>query len=385
MKAAPATNRDLGLDLLRFMAIAAVLILHTLQIPGAFPKVFRPVFAVGWVGVDLFFVLSGFLIGSQALTAVRENPTPRGWVHTFWTKRWMRTLPLYFAILAVYAWIKPVLTSVSFPGSTWAFVFFLQNFGVPKDFVQSWSLCIEEQFYLVLPLVLVVVPRWSTRGRFWAILFFVGPIIRSVVLRVWMRSGEAWDFSSFDHLFRFPTFTHLDGIVAGLFLAATESRWANWTLGRPRTAILTFGIAVIVGTCAIALPDGQPDAAPISRSMPWVFSALAVGFSIALIALRGWSTSVRGVRFVIEWGATLSYGAYLWNNLWIRIVAKLSLGGLGFPLFIGGTFFTAYLSYRTIELPFLRLRDRFLKAHSPLPILSAHPSLTSEVINGKGS
>ena len=134
-----------------------VVAFHAIDLSGASATIHR-VFAYGWMGVDLFFVLSGFLIGRQAFKPRVE--TPARFLEAFWTKRWLRTLPLYYVVLFTCAVIKPALFHVPFKGDIWHFATFTQNYMAPRDFVASWSLCVEEQFYLVLPLFVVAMsPR----------------------------------------------------------------------------------------------------------------------------------------------------------------------------------------------------------------------------------
>src|SRR6478609_9066311 len=110
------STREHGLDLLRAAAILMVVSFHAVDLSGASATIHR-VFAYGWMGVDLFFVLSGFLIGRQAFRPRVE--TPARFLESFWTKRWLRTLPLYYVVLFTCAVIKPALFHVPFKGDVW--------------------------------------------------------------------------------------------------------------------------------------------------------------------------------------------------------------------------------------------------------------------------
>ena len=94
-------------------------------------------------------------------------------------KRWTRTLPLYFLVLGTYAFLKPWLFGAPFVGGGWHYALFLQNYRPLQDFVQSWSLCVEEHFYLVLPLL-----AFGLRGRKWPAWVWLVPAGASVVGRV---------------------------------------------------------------------------------------------------------------------------------------------------------------------------------------------------------
>ena len=105
----------------------------------------------GWAGVDLFFVLSGYLIASQYF-ARAVAPGTFGLVRGFYIRRFLRTLPPYFVVLAItyVVTVYGLGQGAAWP-SLWTYALFLQNFGMPvASFFVSWSLCVEEHFYLVL-------------------------------------------------------------------------------------------------------------------------------------------------------------------------------------------------------------------------------------------
>ena len=151
----PHAERLPGLDTLRALAIVAVLTTHYSGFVAG-QQVFGTMGRVGWAGVDLFFVLSGYLIGRQV-----AMPLARGqaWsARRFMARRLLRTLPNYLVVLAVYVALPgPPLGGPS-TAPLWRFLTFTQNIGLGygQTFTHSWSLCIEEQFYLVLPAVLAL-------------------------------------------------------------------------------------------------------------------------------------------------------------------------------------------------------------------------------------
>ena len=120
------TKRLAGLDLLRSTAILSVVGFHFFQDVPA-PATLAFVFSKAGLGVDLFFVLSGFLITRQALSYTQST-----WqnIFHFWQRRWFRTLPMYFLVLFLYIAIKPLLLGQPFVGDVSKHFFFLQNFGV---------------------------------------------------------------------------------------------------------------------------------------------------------------------------------------------------------------------------------------------------------------
>lgn len=338
-------SRLWGLDLLRTFAILAVLFLHTAPFLPALYKEFPRVFVFGWAGVDLFFVLSGFLVGSQALRAPVRNFS---WLRDFWVRRWTRTLPLYFLVLFVYVAVKPRL-GFPFQEKITPFFFFAQNYLAPHDFVQSWSLCIEEQFYFFLPLVVLAVPgivRWPFS---WLIL-----LVLSFVSRwYWIENTGGMGVAEAAYRLQFPTHTHLDGLALGLVLAATQHKWTGWGLGR-KCLLAAAGFFILAISFYVADPS------LMHPSALWLFSALALGFAAWIPLACTWKRPVLGGTLV-EQIAIWSYGLYLWNNLVFRVAERLPLtpilqGVFGWAL----SFALASLTYQMIEVPGLKLRSLFL-------------------------
>src|SRR5437773_3029667 len=149
-------ERQPGLDLLRALAIVVVVIYHAgimgFPLPGRIHR-------FGWIGVDLFFVLSGYLIGGQLLA-----PLARGRhinLGRFFARRALRILPAYLVILAIYIFLP---WWREYPEMTpwWKFIISVQNIGLHGGtaFSHAWSLAVEDQFYLLLPLILLFVNRW---------------------------------------------------------------------------------------------------------------------------------------------------------------------------------------------------------------------------------
>ena len=145
-------HRYQSMDFLRAVAILLVILAHTVLSYGA-PAYLAPL-QYGGTGVDLFFVLSGWLLGCQLFKEAQNTSTIN--VKRFWVRRWMRTLPAYYVVL-LFSVAQRLLTkeNVEFPFS---YFIFTQNYFYPLEFFSiSWSLCVEEQFYLVVaPLILLL-------------------------------------------------------------------------------------------------------------------------------------------------------------------------------------------------------------------------------------
>jgi peptidoglycan/LPS O-acetylase OafA/YrhL len=343
------SKRYFGLDVLRSLAVLGVLLLHSIQCTANVPEVVKAVCERGWAGVDLFFVLSGFLIGSQVVGLPAEASV-RNEVRNFWIKRWSRTLPLYFTVLAVYVFIKPTIFHAPFVGHAWMYCIFIQNFFPIRDFAQSWSLCIEEQFYLVLPLLMVFFrPK---KGRAFLIPAVVSVATRALIVIVHAVGGfSALTLPEHDTLFRFNTLAHLDGLSIGLFLAATKGTWTRFAQST-RTMIAFGGVALL--TASLAAFSYQPNGIP----QICMFLFLSIGFGATLVGVHAMGR-VRAIGLLVDKMALWSYGAYLWNMLLERQLVHHPITApwwLGMFAFVGGSFALASVTYYAVEKPGLRLR-----------------------------
>lgn len=158
MPPAAPPSRLPGLDTLRAAAILAVMFFH-LTIFGELPEGILPLPWFGWMGVDLFFVLSGFLIGQQLLRGWTEEQRPS--FGRFYLRRAARILPAYWFVLLLYFLVPAWRESSGLP-PLWTFLTFTLNLDVnlrQHAFSHAWSLCVEEHFYLLLPLLLALLMR----------------------------------------------------------------------------------------------------------------------------------------------------------------------------------------------------------------------------------
>src|SRR3982751_3783154 len=163
-------ERQPGLNLLRALAIVIVVIYHAgimgFPLPGRMHR-------FGWIGVDLFFVLSGYLIGGQLLAPLARNQQidlPR-----FFARRALRIIPAYFAVLGIY-FLLPSWREYPEISPLWKFVMSVQNLGLHGGtaFSHAWSLAVEDQFYLLLPFILLLVVRRPRAALLVPILIVIG-------------------------------------------------------------------------------------------------------------------------------------------------------------------------------------------------------------------
>jgi len=243
-----------GLDLLRALAIVAVICTHSWLV-GGMGNGFGWIESYGWMGVDLFFVLSGYLIGHQLF--VRYERSGRLDLKAFYRQRAYRILPAYLVVVAIY-FAAPGLREQPVIQPLWQFLTFTMNLfvdqRVPHAFSSAWSLCVEEYFYLLFPLaILVLAPRIRARRVVvvMASLMLLGMAWRGFA---WSQSaapadGGVWemDIWRYMQLVYYPTYARLDGLMCGVALAMLSvyqtPLWQR--LQRNANALALLGIIVV--------------------------------------------------------------------------------------------------------------------------------------------
>ena len=358
-----------GLDLLRALAIVWVMCFHSFLV-GGLNVHFAWFQRFGWMGVDLFFVLSGFLIGSQVL-----SPLARGEPFSFryfYIRRAFRILPAFWVVLALYLSFNWFRES---PGleSWWKFATFTLNvlidYNQNQAFSHAWSLCIEEHFYLLFPLLAwLLVRRLSTRS--FAILILIC-VSTGIALRagVWLHDDAiAPNRNWFIEDIYFPTWNRLDGLLAGVALAALKTfRRSVWDgLARHSNLILVTGLALL--SCSFWLFADRTGL--LANSLGW--PVLALGF--ALLVFAGAQRSGWLGYFALPgaaWLATISYSLYLIHkSVYHMVVAHFAEaldghGLLAFASYAGASVIGATILYYLVERPGLRLRSRWLSRTHP--------------------
>ncbi|HME88847.1 MAG TPA: acyltransferase [Chthoniobacterales bacterium] len=359
-------ERQPGLDLLRALAIIVVVIYHA-GIMG-FPTPGR-VHRWGWIGVDLFFVLSGYLIGGQLMSAARSrtHSEVRGQgidLKRFYARRALRIMPAYFVILAIYIFLP---SWREYPEMTpwWKFLLSIQNIGLHGGtaFSHAWSLAVEDQFYLTLPVILLFVTRWPRTALIVPCLIVLGGILLRTFLAYQNLGDTGVSFRGFQSWIYYPTWTRLDPLVFGVGLAAIEKfRPECWRrLSNLAPWIWLPALAVI----GYALWLGESDYINFAASV-WQFPLLALAFGALLVCAQSDRLPLRriaipGAAFI----ATIAYSAYLVQKLVIHFVREFcdqyDIDPISAPALIGVqlcVYAAATVLFLLVERPFLRLRHR---------------------------
>ena len=367
-QAPSAPVRFPGLDTLRAAAILIVVLYH-LDLQGMVPAALSPCVRVGWIGVDLFFVLSGFLIGSQLLRPYRMGERPS--LRAFYARRAFRILPAFAVVLALYL-VCPLWREAPGPYDAWQYACFLWNLlllGYPQHRALShvWSLCAEEHFYLLLPLLLLGLMRSpSVRNTAFLLLFLVGGGIglRAWLLHAFVQPADDRQGQMMMKLIYYPTYSRLDGLVVGVTLAALRTfRTQWWTRFTRHGNLLTLlGLASVVGglrLCAFNFPT--PD---LPASILFAFPALALGFGL-LVASATCGNGALNVRVPgASLLATLAYSLYLTHKSVAHathsLLPRLTADGdwRSLAIYAVACLAVASLLYFGVERPFLNLRTR---------------------------
>src|SRR5262245_61014630 len=232
----------------------------------------------GWVGVDLFFVLSGYLIGGQLIAPLARDQS----IHLgrFFARRALRILPAYFVILAIYFFL-PWWREYPEMSPLWKFLVSVQNIGLRGGtaFSHAWSLAVEDQFYLLLPLVLLFVKRWRRATLIIPCLIVLGGVILRTILARQNLTDTGVSFRGFQTWIYYPTWTRLDPLVFGVALAAIEKFRPQWWQRLINSAqwLLVFGLGLIV----YALLLGEGEHLSVNASV-WQFPLIALGMAALL-------------------------------------------------------------------------------------------------------
>jgi peptidoglycan/LPS O-acetylase OafA/YrhL len=365
----PSSPRSPGLDTLRALAIALVFMYHY-RVFVSREDTFGWLSVVGWVGVDLFFVLSGYLIGRQLFMPLVRGDTPS--LPNFYARRLLRTLPNYLVVVALY-FLFPAVMGGREPPPLWRFLTFTQNWQLPPGtaFSHAWSLCIEEQFYLVLPLVVVLGTRFvgSVRAGWWLLgaLVLTGIAARSWL---WTRYGReaGGAIAGYHPNIYYATLCRFDEFLPGVAIAMLQSfhpqAWQR-VMQRGRS-VLAIGLVACAVTTWALLTQYEIEGYGYGYVMTgFGYSLVAMSFALLVLAAlspRTWLSrlNVPGAAALAAW----SYAIYLSHKAVANILQhQLALHGhdakswWAVLLITLASVAAGWALYRLVETPFMRLRD----------------------------
>jgi peptidoglycan/LPS O-acetylase OafA/YrhL len=371
-----------ALDGVRFLAFALVFLNHAGG-PAAFEPFSRAIstaLTFGWIGVDIFLCLSGFLIATLLLHEIAATGGLS--VPWFYLRRILRIWPLYYLMLAIGFGVSPwllgqtgtpaytsLLAKHLFPFATLfgnlSYAFFQTDFGAMAPsagfFAPLWTVGLEEQFYLVFPLLLAAFPRPSTRASLTA----VGAVLLfSLATRLYIV-GNGIHYPAVWTL----TFARLDPIVLGI---AGAIAWHRHGVAIRRLKLYGAELAATAGLFWLVMSFPQIN---LSRHVVWQFLATAAGSLLLILGVLRYRipSAAFGWR-PIAWLGKISYGLYVFHLLVLylygsKVAPHVVVAGpmrpfVDLALSLVFTIGVAAISYYAYERPFLRIKTRFTRIRS---------------------
>ena len=337
----------------------------------------------GWIGVDLFFVLSGFLVSGLLFKEYQRTGSMRPW--RFLMRRGFKIYPQFYLLLVVVFLTR---FSNGNQGSMWADALFVQNYARHAEILtHTWSLAVEEHFYLLLTLALFSMMRRSKSGfdnlPWWilgaSLLILSMRVVTSVVDPLTSTMSVAEMFANFER-HTFSTHLRLDSLLMGVLL----SYYRCFQPERLRKFARRFGsyfpmVSILLLTPVLIYPQSSPLIETVG------FSMIAISFALLIISalypVRPQNQDGLGFRSM-AWLGRISYGFYLWHYPVILVATRyvgvhplvlmLDVNTILLPTFVI-TLALAYLTTRFVEMPFLNLRDRLSASRNTSLVIDYRP------------
>ena len=365
-----AKHRIFGLDVVRATAILLVLCSHSTLL--LFPKESHFIITViqffGAIGVDLFFVLSGFLIGGIIIRNINKDKTAPKDFMQFWVRRWFKTLPNYFLVLLLnilvfYLFYKEIIAGIG------GFFIFIQNFktAMPDFFTESWSLSIEEFAYLLVPIFLLTAIQFSksiSKNKLFLIVTLC--IILAVFFaRLWFYfENDITSYKVWSHQVRKVVIYRIDSIYYG-FLAAYIFFKYRLLWNKYKISAFIFGLVLFFTMHGfIFIFNSQPQTYPLFYTV-FYLPLLSISLLLLFPVFSNWE---KGTVFKkqITFISLISYALYLLNYSLILLPLQRIFNVETFSciekamillFYWGASFFFSYLLYRYFEKPIMSFRN----------------------------
>jgi peptidoglycan/LPS O-acetylase OafA/YrhL len=358
-----------GLDHLRAFAISYVVLFHY-QI-FRHPHWVKGAGSFGWTGVDLFFVLSGFLIAGQLFSTIAKGKTIS--MKAFFIKRFFRIIPPFLVVVIIYS-IFPFTREREQFAPVWRYLTFTQNFGfdlkIYGTFSHAWSLCVEEQFYLILPVCFWLFSYFKAGKKAGYLLLAL--FIAGFGIRLWswyhlvaprLASDDFWLY--WNEYIYYPTYNRLDGLLAGVGIAGlfTFHPAIKERINRFSNIWLVTGLIILIAAWFLCTPSQQTFSASI-----FGFPVVALGYGLVVAAAVCPNCILYKFKSTVTSQlATLSYAIYLTHKMVIHVAQNLfyrfgvdKSGNLMMLICLICVLLGAIVMRFVVEKPSLRLRDRIL-------------------------
>lgn len=361
-------QRIFGLDLVRATAITLVLLSHIYYlIDSSNPLLVSISGILGFTGVELFFVLSGFLIGTILLKLFISDQFLAKELFAFLKRRWFRTLPAYYLVLLLNI-VLAIYLGYAIEG-WWKYFFFLQNFSSYEItfFTESWSLSIEEFAYILALITLYIgwkIVKKNKKQGFLMISLLV--IVLFHVLRyVFYLNNPIEDMNAWNLTIKAIVIYRIDAIIIGFIVAWLNYYYASFL---KKYCVYFFIVALhlfFLQFTVLNVLGVNINTNPVYFNVFYfTFSAFTLALSLPVFIY--WeTTNARTTRF-IQFISKISYGMYLLHYSIITVLIKYFLNILKVQIhavwivliYISITVFLSYLLYKYYEKPITNLRDR---------------------------
>lgn len=350
-----SSDRNPILDLFRAIAVLLVVQVHYFI---NFPEItFYNFLIEGNIGVDIFFVLSGYLV-SRTLLKQMSNHQSIGY-KTFYLKRIFKILPsFYFAVLASYLLYNftALFPTLYFDSSELIYYFtFTQNYSGSTILYHAWSLCVEEHFYIFLPIGLMLFSKLFGGNTKYLLGFFTLTVLFGYVFRYVSFQLDYETYAS--------THNRIDAIILGVILALLELRGSKWInkkhhLTSTSKLWLLLGIMIFFSTLCIQVVLNYQEIE--SSLFSQVLYHGLIPFSIFIILSQCLNLRIK-LPGLIKLSAYFSYNWYLWHYILVQwFVMNIESTTLGIIIFTLSSFIVSALVTYLIEEPFMRLRKKVI-------------------------
>lgn len=370
---AQSERRSQSLDVLRAVAVALVLWRHAPTCPAAlYPNLGAALGYMargGWVGVDLFFVLSGFLVSS--LLFREQNSTGDFRIGHFYVRRGFRIYPPFYALIAFTVALNLIRNAPMTPLNVLAEIFFFQNYAEGL-WGHLWSLAVEEHFYLILPMLLLTLRKFfpGPRGPFQRLPWVVaGVAVLVPMLRLLTPARNPIDlFQNY-----FPTHLRIDALFFGVLIAYLHNTGQRDSLlrfsERWKGVLLAAGILGLLPAFIYPL-----------ETVRWIstfgFTLFYLSAGAIVVSSLTWRPSQSKLVALVAYLGSHSYSIYLWHLVavtWFTYEFKLrATQYMEFNWFMDTAFYFACTlavglgSSILLEKPVLRIRDRLFPSRSQI-------------------
>lgn len=344
-------RRNTALDALRGIAILLVLGSHAVYRP------LKPILSleplarfwrdVGWTGVDLFFVLSGYLVSSLLLREVRRTGKLNVW--GFWVRRAYKIIPSYAVLIVVSHLLRPMGTVKILSDLT-----LMQSY-IPGAWGHTWSLSVEEHFYFLIAIYLLVLCRRGNKALdgMWRIIPFLGilcPSLRFVV-------GEICGYGLWTTLF--PSVLRLDCLAFGMGIAFVMEM-ANDSVKKflfsvsPAKWAISGALLFVLLTPFLGFRSGRVVNTMGLTAVYLSYGAIVFG-AVRSPGLFGTNLLTQTLAFI----GRISYNIYLWHVGFLLSMQGIKLNVYAiWAIYVAGSILVGWVATVIIERPFLRLRDK---------------------------